>query len=110
MGVEVEVRVVEKALPGSEADAALPHVALDDLGGGVALAAERLREIAAGIVENVAAAPVDELEHPEHGEAEAEAVLDRLVDFLGRGDPPPHPPRRPLPPPPPHPPPHLARP
>src|SRR6478672_6489314 len=87
MVVEVEILVVEKAVPGSEADAAFPHVALDDLGGGVALAAERLREIAAGIVENIAAAPIDELQHPKHGEAEAEAVLDRLAVSFGRAPP-----------------------
>ena len=38
------------------------------------------------MIENVAAAPVDELQQAKHGEAKAETVFRRLVDVLGRGD------------------------
>src|SRR5260370_41058657 len=80
IGLEVELLVIEKALAGGEPDMALAHVAFDDFGRRIAGIAERLREISTGVVEDVAAAPIDEFEHAEHGEAEAEAVFDRLVD------------------------------
>ena len=67
-------------------DPPLAHIARDDIRRAVAIAAERAFEIAAGIVENVAAAPVDELEEAQHRVAKAEAVADRLVDVLGAGD------------------------
>src|SRR5436190_1080331 len=77
IGLDVEVGVVEKALAAAQADAVLAHVALDDRGRRIALAGKRLGQVAAGVIENVAAAPVDELQHAEHGEAEAETVFDR---------------------------------
>src|SRR5262245_16600785 len=84
MRIKIQARIVEKAATAREAEPALMHVALDDGRGGVALAAQRLGQVAASIVKNVATAPVDELQHAEHGEAEAEAVLDRFVDLLRR--------------------------
>src|SRR5437588_12294582 len=82
---DVEPFIVQKARAIAQAAAAFRHVALDDLGRGIALAAERAGEIAAGVIKNVAAAPVNELQQAEHRKAEAEAELDRLVDVLGAG-------------------------
>ena len=84
--LHIEPFVIQE--PRAVAQAAPPfrHVALDDLRRGVALAAERVLHVTARVIENVAAAPVDELEHAERREADAEAVLDRLVDILGAGD------------------------
>ncbi|MET4518741.1 hypothetical protein ABIB81_008095 [Bradyrhizobium sp. I1.7.5] len=62
------------------------HIAGNDVRRAIAIAAERAFEIPAGVVQDVAAAPVDELEQSEHGIAEAKAVTDRFVDLLGAGD------------------------
>src|SRR6185436_4420209 len=45
--------------------------------------AEFASQIATGIVENVIPAIVDELHHPNGGEAETEAVTGSLIDILG---------------------------
>ena len=86
IGIDVEAGIVEEAGAGPHADAAFAHVARDHLRRAIAVAAERAFEIAAGVIENVAAAPVDELQQAQHRVAEAEAVSDRLVDILGAGD------------------------
>src|SRR5215212_1252914 len=52
----VQRLVVQKTGAGFQADAAIRHVALDNVGRDVALAAERVCEIAAGVKQNVAAA------------------------------------------------------
>jgi hypothetical protein len=83
VSLKIKPVVIEKALARAQPDPALAHIALDDLGRGVALVTERLREVAARIIENVAAAPIDEFEHAENGKAEAETELERLVDVIG---------------------------
>src|SRR5262245_35571571 len=87
IGREIDAFVVHEALSGLHADATLAHVFLDDRWRGVAAVAERLDEVAAGVVQDVAAAPVDELEKTEDRETESESVEDRLVDVFGRCDP-----------------------
>ena len=86
IGIDVEAGIIEEAGAGAQADAALVHVARDHLRRAIAVAAQRAFEIAAGVIEDVAAAPVDEFQQAEHRIAEAEAVSDRLVDVLGAGD------------------------
>ena len=86
MGIDIEAGIIEEAGAGAHADAALLHVARDHLGRTVAVAAKGALEIAAGVIENIAAAPIDELQKAQHRVAEAEAVPDRLVDILGAGD------------------------
>ena len=78
IGVEVEAFVVEEALAGLQPDMALAHVALDDVRRGVARIVERLGEIAAGVIENVAAAPVDELEQAETAKRKPKPYLIAL--------------------------------
>src|SRR3954451_17174414 len=77
---------MEKACARSQADPALVHVPRNDLGCTIAVAAECAFKITTGVVEDVAATPVDEFEQPEHGIAEAEAVADRLVDVFCASD------------------------
>src|SRR4051812_15961441 len=72
--LHIEPFVIQKPRAIAQTAAAL-HVALDDLRRGVALAAERAGQIAARVIENVAAAEVDEFEHAERREADAEAVF-----------------------------------
>src|SRR5262249_23655832 len=67
VGVDIDGGVVEEAGALPEPVAARRHVVLDDLGRGEAVAARGLPEVAAGVIENVAAAPVDELQHAQHG-------------------------------------------
>ena len=67
-------------------DAAVLHIAGDHLGRAIAVAAERTFEIAARVIENVAAAPIDEFQQAQYRVAESEAVSDRLVDILSAGD------------------------
>ncbi len=86
IGVDIEAGIVEEAGAGAQADAAVAHVALDHLRRAVAIAAERALEIAAGVIEDIAAAPVDEFQKAQHRVAEAEAIADRGVDILGAGD------------------------
>ena len=86
IGIDVEAGIIEEAGAGAQADAALTHVARDHLGRAIAVAAERAFEIAAGVIQNIAAAPVDEFQQAQHRVAETEAVADRLVDILGAGD------------------------
>ena len=86
VGIDIEAGIIEKAGAGAHADAAVAHVVGDHLGRAVAVAVQRALEIAAGVIEDVAAAPVDELQQAQHGVAEAEAVADRLVDILRAGD------------------------
>ena len=62
IGIDVEAGIIEEAGAGAHADAAVAHVARDHLGRAVAVAAERALEIAAGVIENIAAAPVDEFQ------------------------------------------------
>lgn len=86
IGVDVKGFVVEKTFSSLETDAPLTHVALDDFRRCVALASKRTGEIAAGIKENVAATPVDELEQSENRKTDAEPVLNRLIHVRGAGD------------------------
>ena len=86
IGIDVEAGIIEEAGAGAQADAALAHVARDHVGRAIAVAAERAFEIAAGVIEDVAAAPVDEFQQAQHRVAKAKAVADRLVDILGAGD------------------------
>src|ERR1700676_2167820 len=82
IGIDIEAGIIEEAGAGSQADPALAHIARDHLGCAVAVAAERALEIAAGIIENIAAAPVDELQQPEYCVAKPKTVTYRLVDIL----------------------------
>ena len=86
IGIDIEAGIIEEAGAGAHADAALVHVARNHLRRAIAVAAERAFEIAAGVIENVAAAPIDEFQQTHHRVAETEAVADRLVDILGAGD------------------------
>ena len=86
VGIDIEAGIIEEAGTGPHADAAVAHVARDHLRRAVAVAAKRAFEIAAGVIENVAAAPVDELQQAQHRVAETKAVADRLVDVLRAGD------------------------
>ena len=86
IGGLVDAFVVHESLPGLHADASLAHIRRDDVRRGVTAVAERLDQIAAGVMQDIAAAPVDELEQAEHREAESEAIDDGLVDILRRGD------------------------
>src|SRR5437762_3771488 len=78
--LDIDSIIVEKARTIAQSAASFRHVALNDFRRGIALIAQRTGEIAARIIKNVAAAPVDEFQHAEHREAKAEAVTDRLVD------------------------------
>src|ERR1043165_851696 len=82
IGLDIKPLVIEKPRAIAQPAPSPRHVTLDDLRRGVALSSECLPHIAARVIENVAAAPVDELEHAKRREADAEAVLDRLVDVL----------------------------
>ena len=78
IGVDIEAGIIEEARASTQADAAVAHVAGDHLGRAITVAAERALEIAAGVIENIAATPVDELEQAKNCKTDAEAVLDRL--------------------------------
>src|ERR1700736_6684400 len=86
ISIDIEAGIIEEAGAGAHADAAVAHVARNHIGPAIAGAAERTYEIAVGIIEDVGAAPVDELQKAQHRVAETEAVADRLVDVLGAGD------------------------
>ena len=86
IGGLVDAFVVHEALPGLHADASFAHIRRDDVRCGVTAVAERLDQIAAGVMQDIAAAPVDELEQAEHREAESEAIDHGLVDILRRSD------------------------
>jgi hypothetical protein len=62
IGVDIHAGIVEKAGAGTQANAAVAHVVLDHVRRAIAIAAERALEIAAGVIEDVAAAPVDKLQ------------------------------------------------
>src|SRR5262249_29066660 len=79
VSLKVKPLVVEKALAREEPGPALMHVALNDCRRGIALVAQRLREVPARIIENVTAAPIDEFQHAKHRKAESEAVFNRFV-------------------------------
>src|SRR3954467_10193818 len=83
IGLDIEPLVIEKSGPGAQAGAPFSHVARYDVGCSVTRIAKRAGQIAARMIENVAAAPVDEFQHSKHGEADTKAVFDRLVDILG---------------------------
>src|SRR3954463_8557378 len=80
IGIDIEPFVIEKAFAGLEADLALGHVAADDLRRGVGVVVQGAGEILAGVIKNIAAAPIDEFQEAQPCEAESEAVFDRLVD------------------------------
>src|SRR3974390_1866756 len=61
---DIDVVVVEKATPRTKADAPFIHVALNDRGRRIALAAERLGKIAAGVIQDIAPPPADKIKHP----------------------------------------------
>ena len=86
VGVDIEAGIVEEAGAGPHADTAVTHVVGDHLRRAIAVAAKRAFEIAAGVIEDIAATPVDELQQAQHRVAEAKAVTDRLVDVLGAGN------------------------
>src|SRR5205807_533252 len=86
VGIDIEPGIIKKAGASAEADAAVAHVARNHLGGTIAVAAECPFEIAAGVIENVAAAPVDEFQQAQYRVAETKTVADRLIDILGTGD------------------------
>src|SRR3974390_3837318 len=54
---DIDVVVVEKATPRTKADAPFIHVALNDRGRRIALAAERLGKIEAGGIQKIDRAP-----------------------------------------------------
>src|SRR5262245_22397765 len=70
IGGLVNAFVVHESLPGLHADASFAHIRRDDLGRGVTAVAECLDQIAAGVMQDIAAAPVDEFEKAEYCEAE----------------------------------------
>src|SRR5690349_3017987 len=86
IGFDIKPLVIEKARAVAQTSAPLGHVALDDVRRSIPLIPERAGEVAAGVVENIAAAPVDEFEQAEHREAKAESIFYRLVDILRAGD------------------------
>src|SRR5882672_526200 len=86
IGFDIKPVVIEKPCAIAQTPASLGHVALDDVRRRVALMAERAGKVAAGVIKNVAAAPVDEFEQAEHREAKAESILYGLVDVLRAGD------------------------
>src|SRR3974390_1925541 len=58
---DIDVVVVEKASPRPKADAPFIHVALNDRGRRITLAAERLGKIAAGGIKDITAPPTDKI-------------------------------------------------
>ncbi len=84
--IDIHPRVIQEARAGAQADPSLMHVAGNDVRRAIAVAAKSALKIATGVVQDVAATPVDELEEAEHGIAKAEAVADRLVDLFRAGD------------------------
>ena len=86
IGVDIEAGIVEEAGPGPHADTAFTHVVGDHLRRAIAVAAKRAFEIAAGVIKDIAATPVDELQQAQHRIPEAKAVTYRLVDVFGAGD------------------------
>jgi len=85
-GVDILAGIVEETGAGAHADAAFLHIARDHLGRAIAVAVQRAFKIAAGVIENVAAAPVDEFQEPHRRIAKAETVFDGFVDVLRAGD------------------------
>src|SRR5262245_27352703 len=85
VGIEVEPLVAHEPLARAEPEPILAHVTLDNRRRRVTLAADGLAQRAASVIADVAATPVDELEHAQDSEADAEAVLHRLVDVFGAG-------------------------
>ena len=81
-GVDIHAGIIEETRAGAHADAALFHVARNHLGRAIAVAVQRAFEIAAGVIENIAAAPVDEFQQPHRRIAKAKTIFDRLVDIL----------------------------
>src|ERR1700730_15115618 len=86
IGIDIEAGIIEEAGAGTQPDPALLHIARDHLGRAIAVAAERGLEIAAGIIENIAAAPVDELQQSQHRVAKTKTIADRLVDIFRTGE------------------------
>src|SRR6185437_11583038 len=84
--VHVEARIIQKAGAAAQADPAVAHVVRNHLRRAIAIAAECAFEIPAGVVEDIAAAPVDELQQSKHRIAETEPITDRLVDLFRTGD------------------------
>src|SRR5262249_36345989 len=78
-------RVVEESAAGLGAELIAFHLLRDQPGRPVALVARRPGHERARPVENVDAAPVDELEDADAGVAEAETGADRAIDLLRRG-------------------------
>src|SRR5882757_5402242 len=71
-GVDILAGIVEETGAGAHADTAFLHVARNHLRRAIAVAMQRAFEIAAGIIENIAAAPVDEFQKPHRRIPEAE--------------------------------------
>ena len=76
----------QKARTAAQADPTVTHVVGDHIRRAIAVAAECALEISAGVVEDIAAAPIDEFEQSEYRVAEAKPVADRLVDLFRAGD------------------------
>ncbi|MNT01623.1 hypothetical protein D3C72_1360970 [compost metagenome] len=85
VGGGVAARVVVEAAAALQAQPPFLDHAPDDGRRGVAARIERGRHLAARVVQDVAAAEVDELDHAERREAQAQAVARGLVDFFRCG-------------------------
>src|SRR5258705_4398491 len=77
-GVDILAGIIEETGAGAHADAALFHIARNHLRRAIAVAVQRAFKMAAGIIENIAAAPVDKLEQTHRRIAESKTVFDRF--------------------------------
>src|SRR5688500_19185540 len=74
----VAAAVIVEALAALQAEMPLAHQSLHVFGRRVAFPAHRLGEVAAGVIQDVVAAIVDELDHPDRREAQPDRKSTRL--------------------------------
>src|SRR3974390_1890938 len=79
---DIDIVVAEKTLPRSKADAPFIHIALNDRGCCIAVAAERLGKIVAGVIQDIAAAPVNKFKHAKPCEAKCKTIFNGFVDLF----------------------------
>src|SRR6516165_5844906 len=64
VSVDIELGIVEETYARAQPDPAIAHVVRDHVGRPVTIAPECAFQITAGVIENVTAAPINELQEP----------------------------------------------